>query len=403
MPRIKRAPVLLLTCALLMAACGGGDDGAAAGGGEGSGGAQQGEEWIIGFSSDLVGPFGNYSNNILAGTEAYFHQVNEEGGILGRPVRLEVRDDRNDVQAAVGVMQELSSLGVPVVLGNVSSVVWATTAPMAEELGLVHIAAGAVDDFVYPPQPFLYRYLMSAKMAADGALRFALEQLGEEEARIGVMRYDSAGTDAWAEAMHEGIGQSGLELTVEEQRFPANATDLTPAASAVAASNPNFLLTVMTDAQAPLGVEALRNRGYTGPIVNWVGISENTLLAVNDPDFYVIRDTVPPQLEDAAFIMEAAQAAGRADKVNHDFATNGWLAAKATAEALEKCGYPCDGAGFNDALVAADETDTEGAAGPGWGVSDESHLFSSTVSLWHLQNAGDKASVMAGDWFVPEL
>lgn len=379
-----------------LVACGGGDSDDEATGGSGEGG---GEEYVLGFSTDLSGAFAGLGRPILAGTRAYFEQVNADGGIDGHPVRLEVLDDRLDVQTGQSNIRSFADKGMPVVLGNVSSVVWATTAPLAEELEVPQIAGGAVDEFVYPPQPYLYRYLMSAKQAADGMTSFVLEQAESEDPAIALLRYESAGTDGWAKAMEENLGTLGLEPATVEQ-FPADATDVAPAASAVAASNPDWVLAVLTDNQAPLVVEALRNRGYTGPIVNWVGISEPTVAAVDDPEFYVIRDTVPPQHEAGADLMAAAEAAGEAENMTHDYATNGYLAAKAVGEALAECGYPCSGADLNDALGTLGEIDTEGLAGPGWTVNDDTHLFTGTVSIWRKAE-GEEMSTMVGDWFEP--
>lgn len=387
------ASVLLVATAL--AACGDDDEATVGSTGEG------GEEYVLGFSTDLSGAFAGLGRPILAGTRAYFEQVNADGGIDGHPVRLEVLDDRLDVQTGQSNIRGFADQGMPVVLGNVSSVVWATTAPLAEELEVPQVAAGAVDELVYPPQPYLYRYLMSAKQAADGMTRFVLDQAGTENPAIGIVRYESAGTDAWAKAMEENLATLGLDATTVEQ-FPADATDVAPAASAVAASNPEWVLSVLTDNQAPLVVEALRNRGYTGPIVNWVGVAEPTLAAVDDPEFYVIRDTVPPQQESAADLMAAAEAAGEAENMTHDYATNGYLAAKAVGEALAECGYPCNGSDLNDALLALGELDTEGLAGPGWMVNEDRHLFTGTVSIWHKPE-GEELSTMVGDWFEPEI
>ncbi|MCC6435219.1 MAG: ABC transporter substrate-binding protein [Acidimicrobiales bacterium] len=421
MRKSARLAALLTPLLITAAACGGSDDGGDEASGTTTAASETGsttaeggeateaqgctgdEAFTIGYISDLVGPFGGLSNNILVGVEAHLKEVNDAGGVLGCQVKLEVRDDRNDVQTAVGYLDEMETLEVPVVLGNVSSVVWATTGPLAAEKEIVHIAGGAVDSLVYPPQPYLYRYLMSSRQSAEGSLQFALDQLGSTEPKISFLRYDSAGTDAYAEALVEALERNDLELAGDQQRFPAAATDLTPAASAIAAQNPNFVLSIMTDAQAPLGVEALRNRGYTGPIVNWVGISEKTLQAVNDPNFYVMRDTVPSELPESAYIKDLATELGKADKVNHDFAVNGYLSALATTKALEACGYPCSGADLNEALQSLGEIDAKGSAGPGWGVSEESHLFTTTVSLWHLEAKGDKASVLAGDWFEPKV
>ncbi|MPY91706.1 MAG: ABC transporter substrate-binding protein [Acidimicrobiia bacterium] len=396
----RRSLAALAVGALVAGACGGGDDGGSEDAGDG-GAAGGGEPYVLGFSADLSGVFASLSQGALAGTQAYFDKLNAEGGIDGHPVELEVRDDRTDVQVGSADIRDLAEMGVPVILGNVSSVVWATTGNLAEELEVPQLAGAAVDGLVYPPRPYLYRYFQSAKQAAEGKLRYVLEQAESDQPRIASIRYESAGTDDWQKALEDAMGELDLELVANE-RFPAASTDVAPAASAVAAANPDYVVASLNDPHAPLVVDALRNRGYTGPIVSWVGSSEQVLAGVADPEFYVLRDSMAPELPEGAPVREAAEAAGVADNLNI-FSTNGYLAAKFVADGLKICGFPCDGAGMEAAFQEVGAIDSEGLAGPGFGeVGDDSHILSSTVSIWHLAQGGPEGTIV-GDWFEPTI
>ncbi|MPY91707.1 MAG: ABC transporter substrate-binding protein [Acidimicrobiia bacterium] len=399
MMSVRRLRYVPLALALVAAtACGGGDDD----GGDAASDTGGSEPHVLGFSSDLSGAFAGASNGNLAGMQAYFERVNAEGGVDGHPVELDIRDDRLDVQVGSADIRDLAEQGVPVVLGNTSSVVWATTANLAEELEVPQIALAAVDGMVYPPRPYLYRNLMSARQAAEGELRFALETAETDAPRIAAIRYESAGTDDWETALEEAMGEAGLEPLVASERFPAASTDVAPAASAVVGANPDWVLATLNDPQAPLVMDALRNRGYTGPVVNWTGSSEAVIDAVDDPEFYVLRDIVPFDQPGGAPLLEDAEAAGVEGDLN-DYSSNGYLAAKVVVEALRACGYPCDGPGMETALVEVGGIDTAGMAGPGFGdVNDESHLLTSTVSIWNRAE-GEAQSAMVGDWFEPTV
>jgi ABC-type branched-subunit amino acid transport system substrate-binding protein len=189
---------------------------------------------------------------------------------------------------------------------------------------------------------------------------------------------------------------------VANERFPAASTDVSPAVAAVAAANPDWVVASLNDPHAPLVVDGLRNRGYTGPIVSWVGTSENVVKGVADPEFYALRDTVVSELPEGEPLRAAAEAAGVADDLG-SFSANGYLTAKLVAEALSICGFPCDGADMDAALPEVGGIDTEGLAGPGFGeVNEDSHLLPSTVSIWHLAD-GDDHTTMVGDWFEPTI
>src|SRR5690606_6577333 len=109
---VRRTFAVLLACGLVAAACGGddGDDASDAGdtGSVGTGAAGGGEPYVLGFASDLSGVFAGASQGVLAGTQGYFELLNAEGGIDGHPVELEIRDDRTDVQVAVGEIRDLA-------------------------------------------------------------------------------------------------------------------------------------------------------------------------------------------------------------------------------------------------------------------------------------------------------
>ncbi|MPZ53456.1 MAG: ABC transporter substrate-binding protein, partial [Acidimicrobiia bacterium] len=63
----------------------------------------------IGLLSDLTGPFGPLVSAIVAGMEAYWADVNANGGINGLTVELEVRDTVYEIPAHVQFYEELKT------------------------------------------------------------------------------------------------------------------------------------------------------------------------------------------------------------------------------------------------------------------------------------------------------
>ncbi|GLY87121.1 hypothetical protein Airi02_050500 [Actinoallomurus iriomotensis] len=61
--------------------------------------------------------------HLLAGLETAAHDVNDAGGIAGRPLELMVRDTAADPRKAVAAVDELARLGVAAVAGEYHSVV----------------------------------------------------------------------------------------------------------------------------------------------------------------------------------------------------------------------------------------------------------------------------------------
>jgi ABC-type branched-subunit amino acid transport system substrate-binding protein len=83
---------------------------------------------------------------LLAGLELAVGEVNQAGGIVGRPVELVVRDTAADPQRAAAAVDELASLGVAAVAGEYHSVVARAAAARADALGLPLLCSSAVLD-----------------------------------------------------------------------------------------------------------------------------------------------------------------------------------------------------------------------------------------------------------------
>lgn len=84
--------------------------------------------------------------HLLAGLELAADEVNEAGGIAGRPLQLVVRDTAADPQKAAAAVDELASLGVVALAGEYHSVVARAAAARADALRLPFLCSSAVLD-----------------------------------------------------------------------------------------------------------------------------------------------------------------------------------------------------------------------------------------------------------------
>ncbi|GGJ85969.1 amino acid ABC transporter substrate-binding protein [Streptomyces camponoticapitis] len=84
--------------------------------------------------------------HLLAGLELAVSDVNEAGGIAGRPLELVVRDTAADPERAAAAVDELAGLGVAAVVGEYHSVVARAAAARADALGVPFLCSSAVLD-----------------------------------------------------------------------------------------------------------------------------------------------------------------------------------------------------------------------------------------------------------------
>ncbi|KUJ65759.1 amino acid ABC transporter substrate-binding protein [Streptomyces albus subsp. albus] len=84
--------------------------------------------------------------HVLAGLELAARDVNDAGGVGGRPLELVVRDTAADPDRAAAAVDDLARLGVAALAGEYHSVVARAAATRADALGLPYLCSSAVLD-----------------------------------------------------------------------------------------------------------------------------------------------------------------------------------------------------------------------------------------------------------------
>jgi ABC-type branched-subunit amino acid transport system substrate-binding protein len=84
--------------------------------------------------------------HLLAGMELAVRNVEDGGGIGGRPLELAVRDTAADPDRAAAAVDELANLGVAALAGEFHSVVARTAAARSDAIGLPFLCSSAVID-----------------------------------------------------------------------------------------------------------------------------------------------------------------------------------------------------------------------------------------------------------------
>lgn len=101
----------------------------------------------IGALAPLTPPgWAEAGRHLLAGLELAVRDVNDGGGIAGRPLELTVRDTAADPGRAAAAVDELAGLGVAALAGEYHSVVGRAAATRADALGLPFLCSSAVLD-----------------------------------------------------------------------------------------------------------------------------------------------------------------------------------------------------------------------------------------------------------------
>jgi ABC-type branched-subunit amino acid transport system substrate-binding protein len=191
--------------------------------------------------------------HLLAGLELAARDVNEAGGILGRPLDLVVRDTAADPQRAVAAVDELAHLGVAALAGEYHSVVARAVAARADALGLPYLCSSAVLDALTEQPTDLVARLAPAQ--SHGWRVYADFLLGAGHRHIAVAAEPSVYWASGSRILHEYLTPRGG--TVRE--LDARTLSASAICDAVADSRATalLLLTGHPDPAVPI-VQAVR-------------------------------------------------------------------------------------------------------------------------------------------------
>lgn len=241
--RRSSAAVSLLTAGLLLAACGAGDleDPTAGGGGEeetgGSGDAPEGDPIRIGISMPLTGDFSEPGKGIQQGYETWAQVVNDNGGLLGRPVELIFRDDASDPNKVVTDYESLiTQEKVDLVFGPFSSRLVIPAAEVAESYDMLFVEPAGAAAEVFE-QGFTYLFYAAPAVANDHYNYLAdwILALPEDErpTTAAYAALDDPFAQGTAYGLKEKLEAGGIE-TVADEVYPPGTTGFTAIAAKIA-------------------------------------------------------------------------------------------------------------------------------------------------------------------------
>jgi ABC-type branched-subunit amino acid transport system substrate-binding protein len=304
----------------------------------------------------------------LSGFKTVIDWTNSHGGADGHHIRLTATDSASDSNKGRVAFQNAISSGSLVMNGGIESNVNVPLAPLAGQNNLTLISLALTDNFISKPQPYLYSTNLSYQGMANLQISFIQNVLiknGKVPAtpKVALYGFTSTAVTTINGMYHAGLDQLGWKV-VSQQSFSTTATDVSSQAANVAAAGPDVVLADLLDSDAPLAVKSLRQKGFMGPIVDFVGASSpNTFIAVSDPDYYSLRayvSTVDTDTPGVQNVINQAKATGNTADMQSVYFSYGYVNGLITVAALKICGDGCTSQKFNTALEKVGKVDASG-------------------------------------------
>jgi branched-chain amino acid transport system substrate-binding protein len=207
-------------------------------------GAPAAEPIKIGFSIELTGPYAVVGRTGLLAFKIWEDQVNAEGGLLGRPVKLIYYDDQSNPSLVPGIYTKLIDLDkVDLLISSYGTNLVVPAMPVAiahDRLFFGLFALAANDKFHYRkyfsmlpfgPEP--------VKTFAQGWFDLAAAQKPKPKT-VAIVATDAEFQHKAAESARWHAKARGIEI-VYDRAYPPTTVDFTPIVRAVQAAQPDLV------------------------------------------------------------------------------------------------------------------------------------------------------------------
>ncbi len=252
--------------ALALAGCGAADS-RDEGSGSNNASSSSGE-YKIGAVLSLSGHAAGMGSHQRDGARYAVDEINAAGGVNGRKLRLDVRDDAGDPNKTVSVFNRFAADDeVLAVFGGTFGSFSLSILPISKRVGLPMLAPNSTHSLTRSDSRYLFRVVFDA----DAEVTAAVDRAKAEGAkRVAILHGTDAYGEQGSELLKEAIPAAGLEL-VGSEGMPADARDVTPQLTKLRASRPDVLMLWGTSPN--VGV-ALKNAGQLRmeiPMLSGVG------------------------------------------------------------------------------------------------------------------------------------
>jgi ABC-type branched-subunit amino acid transport system substrate-binding protein len=302
--RITRpaALALVLVLCLALAACGKARKGST----QGAGGVKAGPGVTataikLGVLTDLSAVFAPLGKSLVQGTQLYWKEQNQAGGVCGRKVELTVKDHGYDPQKAVGLYRAMAPdvLGLQTLLG---SPVVAALRPSIDQDGMLVGLAGWTSAVL--PDPHIQITGTTYDVEAISALDWLMRDKGIKSGdKVGHVYF----TGDYGENALRGSEYlaSRQGLTIVKQKITPADTDLSAQVTALKGAGVKAILLSAGPSQAASLAGVAKSVGLDVPIVaNGPGFTPQLLKTPAGPalqaNLFVISSIAPVALDTPA-------------------------------------------------------------------------------------------------------
>ena len=338
--------------------------------------SSDGGEIVIALISNTTGDYAQYGQPVRDGAMLYINQLNANGGINGKQVKVLEYDDKGDGVEAVNAYNLACDNGITAVFGATLTGPTIALADATYEDNMPQVTASATASgvtMIDPDDPDseirqnVFRACFSDPYQGKKMADYAVEKLSAKTAAI-FYQTGSDYSEGLMNAFAEEAKAIGLEI-VDTEAFAEGDKDFKAQMTNIAAAAPDVVFAPIYYAEAGLAITAARAAGCTATFMGGDGFgSVKNYASADDLEGSVYCSGYAPGTDSVKQFEEDYKAAYNVDEIPNMFAPLAYDAAMLLCEGLkaaEAQGLTAGTDEYKQAVIDAIKTmdGTEGITG----------------------------------------
>ncbi len=225
--------------------------------------APSGEPIKIGFAMALTGPLAANGKQALLGMQIWEDQINKQGGLLGRPVKLVYYDDQTQPATVPGLYTKLIDVDkVDLVVSPYATNMIAPAMPVIMQKGKTFVSLFGLavnSEFNYPKYFSMIPTGQNTKPSfTEGFVDIAAKN---KYNNIALVAADAEFSRNACEGARENAKKHNMKI-VYDRTYPPSTTDFTPIVRAIQAANPDAVVVCSYPLDSVGMVRAVNETGF---------------------------------------------------------------------------------------------------------------------------------------------
>lgn len=240
--------------------------------------AQEKGQITIGTQGPETGPIATSGNQILAGVKLAVKEINENGGVNGKPVKLINIDSRGDKVESVNAAKKLINSKVCAIAGDLSSGSMFAIRDIVNRSKTPIISSGATAEGITAGRPYVFRNILLDAQGVPAIIETAVKKKGWKKFAL-ITSENNDSSVSMAEIFKRELPKFGGTIVAEQTIFDGD-TDVSAQITSI--KNKPFDALIFTGyyGEASLLLLEMRRQSMPQTIIGGDGIMFPTLWKV---------------------------------------------------------------------------------------------------------------------------